>query len=271
MKNIENDETVTIKQAKANLKKCSVPLSDIWLPLPTSGSSAEQFESYNNESYRVFFEHVKVCLWCRMYNPVAIKAAQDEADADARRRAEEEEEARRRKALEDEEARRRKQLEDEEDRLRRLAEDEERRRREAAEEARRQKVLEDEEARRRAAEEELRRKMLEDEEEARRKKLLLMDKHKFLRRGEGTIAATQSAKVIQDKESAERARQDIATYSLYHAKNKGLVSATVSGKDKPAKKYEELDDETAKKWESSWTEEEEKKFAESTRETASNS
>jgi hypothetical protein len=262
--NVENDETITKKQGQARRRKCCEPSDGSELPpLPTVKSPKPMFEEYNEAALRSFFEHVQNCLWCRMHNPIAKKAFEDLEDARRRR---EEEEARRR-AMEEEA--RRKALEDEE--ARRRAEEEARRR---AEEEARRRALEEEEAARRRAEEEARRKALEDEEaerrrreeeeeEERRRRLLAKGKHTFLKRGEGIVAASQTAKVMQEKEADEIARQNIAQYSLAHAKKKGVLTTTAPKAEKAKVDYNEMDEGTEKIWDKAWTQEEEERFAKS--------
>ena len=88
--NIENDETITKKQGQARRRQCCAPSDGSDLPpLPCAKSSKHDFELYNMEALRTFFEHVQKCLWCRMNNPIAKKAFEDLDDA--RRRREEEE------------------------------------------------------------------------------------------------------------------------------------------------------------------------------------
>lgn len=261
---ILNDETVSIKEAKKNRKKCEIPSNGSTLPpLPPSGSDPQLFEGYNNEAMKLFFTHVQKCLWCRMNNSIAKMIAERvEAEEDAmRRRRELEEEERRRKLLEDEE-RRRRELEEEE---RRRREEEERRRRE-------------EEERRRREEEERRRMQEEDEaSEAERRRLLAIGKHSFLRKGKGIIAAGQTAKVMEEKQKNDRAKQEILNYSLNHAKKKGFVQNTVTTKKTDDVKFIEVSEselaeiiseeqqkqDNQPNWDSKWTLEEEEKFAQS--------
>jgi hypothetical protein len=176
----------------------------------------------------------------------------------------------------EEDRRRRKELEEEE-RRRREREEEERRRREAeAEEERRRR---EEEERRRREEEERRRMQLEDEaSEAERRRLLALGKHNFLRKGKGIQAANQTAKLMEEKERNDRAKQEIVNYSLNQAKKKGFVSESMKKKDEEsAVKFIEVTDQemasllekqtqngmAPSEWDSKWTLEEEEIFANS--------
>lgn len=120
-----------------------------------------------------------------------------------------------------------------------------------------------------------------------------MGKRNFLRKGEGHIAAHESGKVVQDKEAEEKAKRDIASYSLQHAKKGGLVkpstanrpnissnsSGSLSGnydqtttngnRSRPTSGtsqikggvvYKEMDSQFDKKWDDVWTEEDELNF-----------
>ena len=57
-----------------------------------------------------------------------------------------------------------------------------------------------------------------------------MGKRNFLRKGEGHIAAHESAKVTQEKEEEEKAKKDIASYSLQHAKKGGLIKPSTANR-----------------------------------------
>jgi hypothetical protein len=180
-----------------------------------------------------------------------------------------EEERRRRREMEEEERRRRER--EEEERRRRELEDEERRRREEEERRRRE-----EEERRRREEEERRRMQLEDEaSEAERRRLLALGKHSFLKKGKGVQAANQTAKLMEEKERDDRAKQEILNYSLTQAKKKGYVSETVKKSDNTSGvKYIEVSDaemsqlmekqtQNHSSWDSKWSLEEEEMFANS--------
>jgi hypothetical protein len=185
-----------------------------------------------------------------------------------------EDERKRRRELEEEERRRRER--EEEERRRREAEEEaERRRREAEEEERRRR---EEEERRRREEEERRRMQLEDEaSEAERRRLLALGKHNFLRKGKGIQAANQTAKLMEEKERDDRAKQEIINYSLNQAKRKGYVSETMKKKEESTVKFIEVTDKemaelmekqtqngsTTSEWDSKWSLEEEEVFANS--------
>jgi len=254
--NIANAEGVTKKQAEINLKKCSVPGDGPTLPVPNIKTPAEEFDAYNKEALQIFVEHAKMCLWCREKNTAAMeaareaeeaarrKAAEDEArrlaeEEEARRRAAEEEEARRRR--EEEEARRLREAaeaealrlanEAERERLRRLmAEAEEARRMAAEEEAQRRAMAEAELLRQLAEEEAERLRRLEEEEAERRRRLVAKGQHKYLVKGGGKIASTEAGKVHHEKIVEKVAREDIANFSLSHAKKEGLIAAPNAAK-----------------------------------------
>jgi hypothetical protein len=262
LERILNDETLTKKEAKKNWKKCEVPSNGSSLPqLPSTSSEPSQFETYNQEALRLFFGHVMRCLWCRMNNSIAKMIAEKvKRDEEERRRKREMEEEERRRREREEEERRRRELEDEE---RRKREEEERRRRE-------------EDERRRREEEERRRMQLEDEaSEAERRRLLALGKHSFLKKGKGTQAANQTAKLMEEKERDDRAKQEIVNYSLTQAKKKGYVSDSVKKADTTsAVKYIEVTEtemsqmmekqaQNHSSWDSKWSLEEEEKFANS--------
>lgn len=247
MERILNDETVSIKEAKKNWKKCEIPSHGSSLPpLPSSSSDAQCFVEYNQEAIRLFFTHVLRCLWCRMNNSIAkLISERVKATEETNRLKKIIDEEERRKAEEDEEARRRRQMEEEE---------EERRRRE---------------------EDERRRMQLEDEaSEAERRRLLALGKHTFLRKGRGTQAANQTAKLLEEKEKNERAKQEILNYSLQQAKKKGYVSKSEEKETTNSVKYIEMTDEAMKNfmeehnqkyssWDSKWSLEEEELFSNS--------
>jgi hypothetical protein len=163
------------------------------------------------------------------------EAARKKAEEDARQRAAEEEEKARRRA--EEEAKRKAEEEAERQRKQREA------RQKAAADARKRMAQAEWEriqrdlARKRAAEEdaliqaqleEARRLAAEREEEERRRRQMAMGKRNFLRKGEGHIAALETGKVVQEREADERAKRDIAEYSLLHAKKGGLVKPSSS-------------------------------------------
>lgn len=300
LNNIANDETISKKAAARNRKKCCVPGDPPSTALPSVKSPLDAFEEYNREAQQIFFDHAAHCLWCRTQNVEAMEAAR-RAEEDARRRAEEEEAFRRARELEDERRRRweaddeearRRALQDEEERRRadeaakrKLLEDEARRRAEeevakwlgseedklrraaqAAAAARRKTVEDAEVARRRAAEEEARRLALEAEEaeaEERRKRLMAQGKHKFLRKGEGVQAATESGQVYEKAKLEEKAKHDIAYYSLNHAKKEGLVVDNADNLSKvPAVLFKEVEVDEGE-WKKQWSPEQEAAFSKS--------
>lgn len=157
----------------------------------------------------------------------------------------------------------------------------------------------EEDERNKAALEEARRLAAEREEEERRRRQMAMGKRTFLRKGEGHIAAHESGKVTQDKEAEEKAKKDIASYSLQHAKKGGLIkpstanrttSGSTSGnydqsgggdesfgdgstgggkRSRPTSStshmkggmaYKEMDKQFDNKWDDAWTEEDELNF-----------
>jgi hypothetical protein len=75
------------------------------------------------------------------------------------------------------------------------------------------RVLREEEQQRRAV----------AENAAREKRLASLGHHKFLRKHDGVLAASQSNLVYQDKKSDDRAIDDIAHMSLAHAKHEHLI------------------------------------------------
>lgn len=303
--NIAHADGVTKKQAAQNLKKCSVPGDGPDLPLPTAKTPAEEFDAYNAEALRIFFEHAATCMWCREKNMEAIEAAREAAEA-ARRRAEEDEARRKgeelsalRRAAEDAEAHR---LHEEEALRRALAEEEEHRldeeRRLAAEAELRRLAEERERARlaaEQAAEEAERLRMLAEEEEARKiaaeleaaeerhRRLVAKGHHRYLHKGEGKKAYHEAGKVHQEKTVEKAAREDIAKFSISHAKKEGLVNAgpaegtagdsvedggrasssAASGAAGVAGKVEmvEITGDLAKNWTGDWSAEDEEKFA----------
>lgn len=268
LSSIANDETVTRKTAAQNRKKCVVPGEPPSTPLPSAKSPPEKFELYNEEAQRIFYAHAHHCLWCRTQNVEAMEAVRKaEEDAMRLQKLRGEEEARK-KAFEDEEARRRA----EQAVRKKLVEDEARKRAQEEvakwlgnEEEKRRKALESTEAaNRRATEEEARRLALEEEEaeaEERRKRLLAQGKHKFLRKGEGIQAATESGHVHEKAKLEEKAKQDIAYYSLNHAKKEGLVSdKPILAPKVPDVTFKEIEiDET--EWKKEWSPDAEVKFS----------
>ena len=176
--NIAHADGVTKKQAAQNLKKCCAPGDGPKLPVPTAKTPADDFDAYNTEALKIFFDHAAVCLWCREKNMEAIEAAREAAES-ARRKAEEDEARKRgeelcalRRAAEEAEAHR---LHEEEALRKALAEEEEHRldeeRRRAAEAERIRLAELAEQARlaaERAAEEAELLRMLAEDEEARR-------------------------------------------------------------------------------------------------------
>lgn len=159
----------------------------------------------------------------------AEEAAKKAAEEAARREAEE---AARLAAQEEE---RKKALAAAEDEARRLALEEQHR----LEEEARQKALE-EEARRLAEEaankeededakmmriikeEEAERRRIADEK-AREKKRIALGQHKYLKKHDGVLAASQSGACYQDKKADERAKEDMANMSIAHAKQEKLI------------------------------------------------
>lgn len=315
--NIAHADGITKKQAAQNLKKCSVPGEGPTLPIPSVKSAAEDFETYNSEALRIFFEHAAECLWCREKNIEALEAAREAQEAE-RRKAEEDEARRKgeeecalRRAAEEAEAHR---LHEEEALRKALAEEEEHRLAEKGAEARRLATLaeaerlrrvseEAEEARRMAAEEEAQRRAAEAEllrilaEEARRleaeerhRRLVAKGQHKYLHKGEGKIAAVEAGKVHQEKIVEKAAREDIANFSLSHAKKEGLLvpaggstaaggsdfavlgefeepdasesrTKAASGASSTAVQLVEITGDLAKNWDAHWTAEQEEQFA----------
>ena len=75
LENVLHEEGIDKKKAEANRKKCSELGDGPTLTLPTAKSSSSQFQEYNDEAFRIFCEHSKVCLWCREKNVEAIEAA----------------------------------------------------------------------------------------------------------------------------------------------------------------------------------------------------
>jgi hypothetical protein len=167
--------------------------------------------------------------------------------------------------------------------LRLLAEEEARRR--ASELAAAEKAAAEAEMRRMFEEEmetmRLRKEMEEAEERHRR--LVAKGQHKYLLKGQGHKAADEAGKIHQEKLAEKAAKEDIAKFSLSHAKKEGLltpaaVSAPISeptlvaeeeaadGTKVPAtatKKVElvEITGDLAKNWDADWTAEEELKFS----------
>ena len=66
---------------------------------------------------------------------------------------------------------------------------------------------------------------------------------------------------MHEKEADEIARQNIAQYSLAHAKKKGVLTTAPPKAEKPIVAYDEMDENTEKMWDKAWTAEEEAKFA----------
>lgn len=284
---------MTKKEATKRWRRCREPGLGPITPLPRKGADREDFEAYNEEALTLFHEHADNCLWCRTTNKAAMDALR-KAEEEARRKAAEEEARRlaeeeaRRKALEDE-ARRRAEDEAqrqaaEDDARRKAAEEEAARRRALEEEARRvadeaikrgleleaarQRALEDEEAKRRAEEEEDARLAEEiAEAERRRLRLLALGKKKYLRKGEGTIAANQTARIQGEKNREEKAKHDIADFSISHAKKRGLVnpSSDASGHDDldpqpPKVVLAEVDADMDEQWDQEWDQEKYERF-----------
>ena len=203
------------------------------------------------------------------------EAARRRAEEEAARRRAEEEAARRR--AEEEAARRRADKEaarrraDEEAARRRAAE------RQAEDDLGRRRALEDGahllasgevakwlgssiDARARSAAEDAERAIRESEEERRR--MMVSGKHSYLKKGQGTKAADQAAKVVYEKELEEKARKDIVYNSLHHAKKEGLVRATAVApqKEQVLREFTDLDASLDRKWNSQWSPEDEETF-----------
>lgn len=294
---------MTKKEAMKRWRRCREPGTGPLVPLPRKGAHRIDFKEYNDEALSLFLEHADHCLWCRTTNKAAMdalrraeeearrKAAEEEAhrlaEEEARKRAQEEEarrlaaeEARRRAAEEeaarkraqDEEAARRKAQDEEAARSRAMEEEarlvaEEALRRGLEAEAARRAVLEEEEEQRRLAEEDAARLAEEiAEAERRRLRLLALGKKKYLRRGEGTIAASQAARLQGDKDRAEKAKRDIADFSISHAKKGGLVSTKSehinSNSEEPAAKmvFVEMDAAMDENWDQEWDREQFERF-----------
>ena len=155
---------------------------------------------------------------------IQTKALAELAAKEAARLAEEE--ATRLAAAEDE---RKKALAAAEDDARRLALEEQHR---AEEEARRKALeevaskepeeSEDEKMMRIIKEEEAERRRLA-EETAREKKRIALGQHKYLKKHDGVLAASQSGACYQDKKADERAKEDMASMSIAHAKQEKLI------------------------------------------------
>jgi hypothetical protein len=296
--NIAHADGVTKKQAAQNLKKCCPPGEGPALAIPTSKSSPEDFDKYNSEALQAFYEHSAQCLFCREKNVEALEAAREAAEA-ARRKAEEDESRRRgeelcalKQAAEDAEAHR---LHEEEALRRALQEEEEHRladEKRLAEEAARRRLAEAAELARlaaeRAAEEAERLRMLAEDEESRRyaaeleeaaerhRRLVAKGQHTYLLKGEGKKAYHEAGKAHQEKLAEKAAKEDIAKYSLNHAKKEGLVAAKdhshveETGIEKAAStgtravgtvEMVEIEGDLAKNWDAHWTAEEEAQFA----------
>jgi hypothetical protein len=283
---ILNDESVSKKVAAQNRKRCTEPGTGPLAPLPSLRSTNQQFEEYNLEAQQIFFNHAEKCLWCRTQNKEAMLAAQ--------RRQEELDEQNRLKALAEEAERKR--LEDLEEARRRNAELEAQKLKQEAEDAKKKLQAQEDERRRlenlrmkalkdaanqlatkevgrwmgdqqsaikKAAEDEAAaRKLAEEvaEAEERRRRLLAQGKHKYLKKGEGVQAAAESAKVQHDKEIEEKAKHDIAYYSLNHAKKEGLLAEQKEAPKKSSVLFKEVELD-AKPWDSQWTPDDESKFS----------
>lgn len=294
---------MTKKEATKRWRRCREPGAGPITPLPRKGADRLDFEEYNDEALSLFLEHADNCLWCRTTNKAAMdalrraeeearrKAAEEEArrlaEEEARKRAAEEEARRlaeeeaRRRAAEEESARRRaeeveadrKRAQDEEAARRRAMEEEARRlaeealRRGLQAETARRVAMEEEEARRRQVEDEAARLAEEiAEAERRRLRLLALGKKKYLRRGEGTNAASQAARLQGDKDREEKAKRDIADFSISHAKKGGLVSSKPefngSTSEQAAAKmvFVEMDAVMDENWDQEWDREQYERF-----------
>ena len=115
-------------------------------------------------------------------------------------------------------------------------------------------------ARKREAEE-AERLRREAEEEERRRRLLANGKRAFLRKGEGVQAATQSAAVLETRKAEVKAREDIAAFSLSHAKKSGLVRPTAPKRAGDGVSMEEMDEATEARWDAEWSTHEEAAFS----------
>lgn len=245
LNSIENEDGVSKKTAAANRKKCCEPGSGPDIPIPPVNAPLHKFEEYNEEAFRVFSEHSSHCLFCRTRNVEAMEAAK-KLQADALRKAQEEEAKRKQQQDELDAERRRKEEREQQD-----IDDDNRRR---ADEARRRKLEEEDrlqavrdkeardkflmlEAHRKAKEEVNKWMSLAEEEEKLRLRRVARGKHTFLHKGEGVQTAHVGAKIQHDREANKKAEQDIAKYSISHAKKEGLVHSS----SEPKKKDKEVE------------------------------
>jgi hypothetical protein len=85
-------------------------------------------------------------------------------------------------------------------------------------------VVEDEDAKmmRLVKEEEAERRRLADEK-AREKKRIALGQHKYLKKHDGVLAASQSGACCQDMKADEKAKEDMANMSIAHAKQENLI------------------------------------------------
>ena len=104
----------------------------------------------------------------------------------------------------------------------------------------------------------------QSEEEERRRRIAA-GKRTFLRKGEGTKAADQAGRFALEKEIEEKAKRDIAYYSLNHARKEGLVNekhpTLIRKEEVPLMEFKDLDASLDRRWNNQWTPEEEERFA----------
>ena len=77
---VEHEEGIPKKQSALNRQKCTEPGSGPAMTVPTSKSNGFQFDAYNAEALRIFYEHSEKCLWCRERNHDAIENAKHAHD-----------------------------------------------------------------------------------------------------------------------------------------------------------------------------------------------
>ena len=129
----------------------------------------------------------------------ALAAAEDEARRKALEEKHRQEEEERQKALEEE--------------AKRLAEEAANKQEEEDEDAKMIRIIREEEAERRRI----------AEEQAREKKRIALGQHKYLKKHDGVLAASQGAACYQDKKNDEKAIEDMAHMSIAHAKQEHLI------------------------------------------------
>ena len=212
---VEHEDGVSKKQAKRNRSMCIEPGEGPPMKIPTAKCASSNFEEYNAEALRIFFEHATHCLWCREKNMEAIENARH-AEEEARLKAEKEAADKRAQDESEHEAE-----------LRRLAEEEEARKR--ADEDALKRALEEEEAHRKAEEEEEAHRLAE--EAARRK-------HEEELR-EAKEAARRRAEEAARRRTAELAALQLTTHKLAEA----VVQAAI---DEGKRLAANVEDEDAK-------------------------